>query len=254
MQMVADRVSVAGGHGPLLPETSLTVASGELAVVHGEPGPGCTAFALVLTGRLRPDTGSVTVGTEPDANPDAKSPRHLAARFLDKDPATTALQARSAIVDVPGINAPDGRLPLAAVVAEELSFADADARKDAVLAWLTRRNCEEHATTPVSQLDAELRTRLLTDLAADRPGVRLLVLDRPDRFTSEVDGWSMLAQEHAERGLAVVVLTATTPVSLLPGPVARIGQLQQPPPRRCTPHGTSPADPPGPAGTLGVLA
>lgn len=218
MQVVADRVAIDGPYGPLLPETSLAVSAGELAVVHGEPGPGSTAFAMVLTGRLRPDTGTVTVDDSSDVD---------------------ALRTAGAVVDAPGVNAPDDSSRLGSVVAEELSFAGQDARRDAVAMWLAGRNSEQHAATRLGQLEADLRTRVLADLAATRPGVRLLVLDRPDRFTSEVDGWWMLAYEHAERGLAVIVLTATTPLSVLPGPVSRVGRLDQPAPHRCTPHGSS---------------
>lgn len=59
------------------------------------------------------------------------------------------------------------------------------------------------------------------------------MLDRPDRHTSEVDGWWMVAHEHAERGLAVVVLTATASVQALLAAPARVGRLDQPEPVRC---------------------
>jgi hypothetical protein len=65
--------------------------------------------------------------------------------------------------------------------------------------------------------------------------VRLLVLDTPDRHTSDVESWVGLAREQAGRGLAVVVLAATTPLSALPFPPARLGSAEQPEPQHHSP-------------------
>ncbi|SFQ67338.1 hypothetical protein SAMN05421810_11267 [Amycolatopsis arida] len=219
MQVRADRVALDGPHGPLLPATSLTVAGGELALVHGDPGAGLTAFGLALASRLRPTTGTVTVhglaGHEPGTG-DAAALRELVA-----------------VVDAPGVSEPDEALPLHAVVAEELDLAGRPAGRDAVRRWLLAHDLAGHADTRFERMPAATRTRLLATLAAGRPGVGMLVLDRPDRHTAEVDDWAMLAHEHAERGLAVVVLTATVPVAALPAPCAHIGAHEQPEPRRC---------------------
>ncbi|MEU3274537.1 ATP-binding cassette domain-containing protein [Saccharomonospora sp. NPDC006951] len=214
MQVVANRVSVAGRHGTALPSTSLTISTGELIVVNGESGTGCTAFGLTLTGALRPGTGEVTVDGAADL---ARLRRH------------------SALVDAPRVSAPEGHLPVHAVVAEELAFADLPSDHAAVSRWLADHDALRHSETEIDDLPAEPRTRLLTDLAALRPDVRLLVLDRPDRHTGDVEGWPMLAHEHAERGLAVVVLTATVDVASLFLPVARLGELEQPAAQRCAP-------------------
>jgi hypothetical protein len=48
----------------------------------------------------------------------------------------------------------------------------------------------------------------------------MLVLDTPDRHTSDAESWSALASAHAKRGLAVAVLTATTPLIALAEPPA----------------------------------
>ncbi|MBK1788495.1 ABC transporter ATP-binding protein [Prauserella cavernicola] len=212
MQVLADRVSVEGPHGTLVPETSLRVASGELALLHGDPGTGLTAFGLALAGRLRPSTGTVTV----DGAANAARLRELVA-----------------VVDSPGVSEPDEALPLRVVVGEELALAGLPANQAEVTRWLERHDSAAYARTRFENLTAETRTRLLTALAASRPGIGLLVLDRPDRHTSDVDSWSMLAHEHAERGLAVVVLTATVPVAALLRPPALVGALDQPEPQRC---------------------
>ncbi|QFU91566.1 ABC transporter ATP-binding protein [Amycolatopsis sp. YIM 10] len=209
MQVHADRVSVTGPHGTLLPPTSLTVAAGQLAVLHGEPGAGLTAFGLALAGRFKPATGTVT--------------------------GPAKLREVSAVVDAPGVSEPDGALSLSVVVGEELALARRPAAKEDVRRWLVANDVGPFANTRFENLSPVVRTRLLTALAASRKGVELLVLDTPDRHTSDVESWSDLAAEHAERGLAVVVLSATTPISALPFTPARTGELEQPEPRQCAP-------------------
>ncbi|HEV7974010.1 ATP-binding cassette domain-containing protein [Amycolatopsis sp.] len=212
MQVRADQVSVDGPHGTLLPPTSLTVESGRLTIVHGEPGVGITAFGLALAGRIKPTTGTVT---------------------LDDAMGATKLRDLVAVVDAPGVSEPDDALPVRVVVGEELALAHRPASKDAVARWLTENDAAAFANMRFESLTAQMRTRLLTTLAASREGIKMLVLDTPDRHTSDVDSWSVLAREHAERGVAVVVLTATTPLSALAAPPARIGEQEQPEPLVC---------------------
>ncbi|MDQ0381865.1 ATP-binding cassette domain-containing protein [Amycolatopsis thermophila] len=209
MRVHADRVTVEGPHGTVLPETSLAVTEGELAFVHGEPGAGVTAFGLALTGRMRPTTGLVTLDGSADA---------------------AKLRAAGAVVDAPEITAPEESLPVRMVVAEELALGGLPAGKDAVARWLGEHDLAGRAGTRFEHLAPAERTGLLTALAAARPGVRLLVLDTPDRHTSDVASWADLARTYADRGFAVVVLTATTPPGVLPAPPARLGRTEQPEP------------------------
>ncbi|WP_027941696.1 ABC transporter ATP-binding protein [Amycolatopsis taiwanensis] len=202
MKVRADRVCVKGPHGTVLPPTSLTVEAGDLVIVHGEPGPAVTAFGLALTGRMRPATGVVT---------------------LDGDTAAAKLRAMTAIVDAPGISEPDEALPVRVVVGDELALAGRRAGRAEVARWLTEHDVAGLASARWENLEPAVRTRLLTDLAAARRGVRMLVLDRPDRHTSDVTSWAGPAHEHAGRGLAVVVLTATTPLDALPSVPVRLG-------------------------------
>ncbi|TVT07256.1 ABC transporter ATP-binding protein [Amycolatopsis bartoniae] len=202
MQVCADSVTVAGPHGPVLPPTSVKVEEGGLEFVHGEPGPGVTAFGLALTGRLKPATGTVTVDGAADA---------------------AKLRQCSAVVDAPGVSEPEDALPLRVVVGEELALGGRPAGKDDVARWLAEHDVAGLANVRFENVEAPVRTRLLTELAAGREGVRLLVLDTPDRHTSDVDSWVATARAQADRGLAVVVLTATTPPAALPATPARIG-------------------------------
>ncbi|WP_033289351.1 hypothetical protein [Amycolatopsis jejuensis] len=208
MQVRADRVSLKGPHGPLLPPTSVTVEEACLTVVHGEPGVGITALALALAGRLRPTTGTVTADPSGD------------------------LRRLVAVVDAPGVSEPDEALSLRVVAGEELALAHRPSGKEAVTAWLTAQDAAPYADSRFESLEPALRTRLLTALAAERDGVRVLVLDAPDRHTSDVTSWTKVAEEHAARGFAVAVLATTTPESALPYPPARIGSAEQPDPVR----------------------
>ncbi|SFI55985.1 ABC transporter ATP-binding protein [Amycolatopsis sacchari] len=202
MQVCAEQVTVAGPHGTVLPPTSLTVEEGGLEFVHGEPGTGVTAFGLALTGRLKPTTGLVTVDGKPDA---------------------ARLRRVTAVVDAPGVSEPEDALPLRVVVGEELALGGRPAGKQDVTRWLAEHDAAGLADARFENLEPAVRTRLLTELAAARKDVRLLVLDTPDRHTSDVDSWAATARAHAERGLAVVVLTATTPLAALPATPIRIG-------------------------------
>lgn len=222
MLLRADRVTVEGAHGTLTPTTSLTVHDGEFAVVHGEPGEGVTAFGLTLADRLRPSTGSVTVADVATGH----GPRDVAA-----------------IIDAPGVTVPDEALPLRVVVGEELAFATRPARRADVARWLAAHDLTELADDRFESISPAARTRLLTTLAAARPGVRVLVLDRPDRHTSDVAGWSELATEYAALGYAVVVLAATAATESLPCPPALLGALEQPAPLNCRPETATNSEP-----------
>lgn len=213
LRIRAEQVTVSDAHGVLLPPTSLSVGAGELALVHGDPGTGSTALALALTGRMRPGTGSVAVAGVPE-HADRPELRDIAA-----------------VVDAPGVSEPDGALTLGTVIGEELALAGGPARKHDVRRLLTERELAGSASTRFERLGAEPRTRLLTELAASRPGVRMLVLDRPDRHTAEVTGWYEVARAQAERGLAVVVLLATASPAVLPASPALIGAHEQPDPQ-----------------------
>lgn len=215
MRVTADRVSLDGPHGRLLAPTSFTATGGDLALVHGNPGTGLTAFGLALAGRLRPSTGTVTVDGA-------------------ADPAK--LRRMTALVDVPDVTEPDGALPVRVIVGEELALAHRPANREAVTRWLTEHGVAPYADVRFENLEPAVRIRLLTTLAAGRPGIELLVLDTPDRHSSDIDGWWAPAHEQAAHGIAVVVLTATVPPSALPATPALLGQSEQPEPTHCAPE------------------
>ncbi|SDG91917.1 ABC transporter [Lentzea fradiae] len=199
MEIHASRAGVNGGHGPLLRPTSLTVKPGELTLVAGEPGTGHTALALLLSGRLKPSTGTVS--------PDAKT-----------------LRERVVLVDAPEVNEPEEALSLAAVVGEELAMNGKPSGRKAVHDWLVEHAADEHAAKRFEHVPPQTRCAVLLELAAARPGATALVLDSPDRYHPHPHEWFALAHDHVTPGRAVVVLCSNSSARILDVPHARLGE------------------------------
>jgi energy-coupling factor transporter ATP-binding protein EcfA2 len=209
VEIYADSVRVDGPDGPLLRETTLRVRSGEVVLVAGEPGMGHSALALVLAGRLDPTSGDV---------------------LLDDALNAEGLRAAVAAVDVPGVNEPDAGLVFSHVVAEELVLAGRSGRRSAVRKWLEAREAADYRRSEIGLLPPSARTRLLTDLAAARPGVQALVLACPDRHGGRPEFWWRTAHAFAAVGYAVVVLCLETSASLLGVEPLHLGRPELPPP------------------------
>ena len=217
MEIRAERVGVNGPHGPLLPPTSLRVRDGRITLVTGEPGPGHTTLALALAGRIRPSLGSVT---------------------LDGAAGLAALREHVALVDAPDVNEPEDGLKLADAIAEELANAGLPANRKAVHHWLRKQDAVDHAGERVEHVPAEVRTRLLAEVAGSRPGTRALMIVTPDRHTSDPAAWWPEAVRQAERGLAVAVLCSPASANALAVPAARLGYDDQPEPTSVRPGET----------------
>lgn len=202
MRWELDAVAVSGAHAPLLRPTSLALHDGQVQLAVGPAGAGHTALALASAGRIRPSSGRV---------------------LLDDVEAPAALRRTVAIVDAPGVSEPDGGLPLTTVVGEELAMARLRAGRGAVVAWLADRDAAEHARTRYEDVPAPVRLRLMTELAAARPGVRALVLTAPDRHSIPPAVWWHIACVHAGRGLAVLVTAQEIVGALLDAAPAVIG-------------------------------
>ncbi|MET0233176.1 MAG: ATP-binding cassette domain-containing protein [Kibdelosporangium sp.] len=209
MEIRAERVAVNGPHGPLLQPTSLRVRDGEITLVTSEPGLGHTTLALALAGRIHPSSGSITLDGRADA---------------------AALRKHVAVVDAPDVNEPEDGLKLSSAIAEELMNAGLPASRKAARAWLQTHDAGDYAGERVENVPAAVRTRLLVELAGSRPGVRALMIDTPDRHTSDPATWWPQALRQAERGLAVVVLCSPASADALPIAAARLGQHDQPDP------------------------
>ena len=208
MGIQVQQVGANGPHGPLLEPTSLEVNPHELVLVAGEPGRGHTALALALAGRLRINTGVTVINGLPN---------------------NAELRRQVAIVDAPDVSAPEETLRLAAVIGEELAFAGASASKASVASWLAAHNADQYLSTRIEAIPAEVRTRLLVELAGQRSGVTTLAIVLPDRHGAGPQTWWSVACHNATEGFGVVVLCTETSARLLDVPAARIGQHDQPP-------------------------
>jgi ABC-type transport system involved in cytochrome c biogenesis ATPase subunit len=218
-ELEAAGVWVAEDRRSLLEPTTVAVKSGELVAVYGEPGHRHTLLALVLGGRLVPSGGEVRV---------------------DQDYTAEARQQRVALVDVPGVNEPDGVNALTTIVGEELTMAGKPARRSHVDHWLTSNGMRPHRDDRIADLPAGLRTVAMARLASLRPGVQFLVLALPERYGVDTSAWLEDALALAGGGLGVLATVS-------PG-IAR--QLEQDHPEvRTTPFGNAEFHDPGPETT-----
>lgn len=194
----AARVTVGGRPRAMLPPTDVELHTGEVRAVVGEPGHGHTALALVLAGRLRPDSGAVS---------------------LDRSVLDRIRQSSVALVDAPGVSEPDELVPFGTVLGEELAMAGQPARRRAVRAWAP----DLAPGRRTEDVPAARRTELLLRAAALRSGVRFLVLTLPDRWGVTPAEWGPVADELARHGYGVLVTVGETSRHLLDVPHTDLG-------------------------------
>ena len=177
-----------------LPLTSAVFASGRATLVVAETEQRPTVLGLIASGRMRPDTGRVTVDGRVDLS---------------------TLRRRVALVDAPEVSEPEPNVTLAGVAAEELMFAGRRSDPLAVRRWLEEQGLGDAASLPVSNVDPADRVRALCELAVLRKGVEGLVLVSPDRHGGLPAAWWAIAENFAARGLAVLVIAgqASLPVA-----------------------------------------
>jgi len=168
-----------------LPHTSLSYATGEVTLAIAETEQRPTVLGLLATGRMRPDTGAITIDGREDP---------------------PALRRAVALVDAPEISEPEPNVTVAGVVAEELMFAGAPPTPFAARRWLDGLHLDDLASTPVGDVAPGRRVRILLELAAMRPNVAGIVLVAPDRHGGSPTVWWRLAHEFADRGLAMLVI------------------------------------------------
>lgn len=185
MKLQLDGVS-KGANARILTETTVEVSSGEAILVVAETEQRPTVLGLIATGRMKPDTGHV---------------------LLDGSPKRArALRAVSALVDAPDVSDPDANVLTVGVVAEELMFAGLPSHPIAARRWLDVHGASDLALAPIGTVEPSRRIRMLCELAAERPGVHLIVLVSPDRHGGRPHAWWQVAQDLAARGLAVLVV------------------------------------------------
>ncbi len=184
MRVRATAVSKGPG-GRALPPIDVSMSSGTAVFVEAETAQRPTVLGLIVSGRMKPDSGEVSI----DGTPDAK-----------------ALRRRLALVDAPDVSEPHGDVLLSDVVAEELMFAGRFGGPTAVRHELERLGLREHARLPIGDLAPDARVRALCELALQRPEVEGLVLVSPDRHGGAPEDWWRIACELAEDGAAVLVI------------------------------------------------
>ncbi|PPF75334.1 hypothetical protein C5B96_16875, partial [Subtercola sp. Z020] len=262
-----------GEQGENLPETSLVYQSGGVTVAAVETAARPTVLALIATGRMVPDSGTVAivdaddaggfaddadelasdggasaddagaVGTREDdalnnVSPDTDAPFAIDDLNAESDAdlgtgtgsgteagtgadAMARLRAATAIVDAPDVSEPVGDLKFSAVVQEELMFADRPSGRRATAEALAELGVSEFGGWETQNVPTAVRLRVLSELAASRPGVEAIVLTAPDRRGSDPFEWWAIAADLAHRGLAVLVIASPASVDLLAETSAR---------------------------------
>ncbi|MFK0402663.1 hypothetical protein ACIQTT_10060 [Microbacterium sp. NPDC090225] len=174
-----------GKNGQALPPTTLEFHTGEVRYALAETEQRPTVLGLIASGRMRPETGRVTI---------------------DDSESAKELRRRVALVDAPDVSDPHPDISLAGVVGEELMFAGLGATPLHAKRWLSQLGYAELASVPIGNIDPSARVRILCELAVLRDGTDAVVLVSPDRHGGSPDGWWRIAAEFAERGFAMLVI------------------------------------------------
>ena len=184
MRVVLDRVA-KGARDAALPPASVTFRTGEVTLARAETEQRPTVLGLIASGRMRPDSGTVTI---------------------DGDTDYAAMRKRIALVDAPAVCEPAPDVTVSGVVAEELMFAGRASGPLAVRRRLAELGASEWARFAIGTVPPAVRIRLLTELALLRDGVEGLVITSPDRHGGDPDEWWRLARGLAGRDIAVLVI------------------------------------------------
>lgn len=184
MRIVATNIA-KGRDGIPLPETSVDYETGRVTVVEAEVGDRPVVLALILSGRMHPDSGTVT---------------------LDGDGDLALLRERVALVDAPEVSAPAADLPLTTVVREELLYAGRSTSRATIAQTLADAGATAYAAARIDDVPPAIRIRLLAELAAFRRGVQALVITSPDRHGGDPREWLSVATDLAARDFAVAVV------------------------------------------------
>ena len=204
------RIEITGvskSAGSALPMTTTAFSSGDVTLVPEETQLRPTVLGLIASGRMRPDTGIVTI----DGNAD-----------------TAALRRRVALVDAPQVSEPALGVTLATVVAEELMFAGRAAGPGAVSAQLHILGAAGWARTPIENVPAATRIRVLIELALLRADVDAIVLTAPDRHGGDPLDWWRISRDIADHGIAVLVIAglASTAAIAADELLTRLGETE----------------------------
>ena len=198
--LTAQQLHVAGRRHTLLPATTAEAHRGEVLLIQADGQERRTALALALTGRMKPSTGSVTLG---------------------HDASMSSLRRRSALVDSPNVNAPEHHLTARSMTAEDLALVPLKFRdRTRPTAWLVKHGFRDILDQWIEELAPERLLHLQLELALANRNVELLVLDSPDRHTADISAWLPLMVAAAAGELGHGDDPAST---LTPRPIMVIG-------------------------------
>lgn len=182
-------------HHQLLHSVSFRAPEGELTPISAETPLGRTALALIASGRMVPDAGQT---------------------LLDGESQPKQLRRSAALVDSPGITAPEHHMRVRDIVAETLGLQPRERplREPRVSAdaWLQDHEAEDLADEHVDPLSPATRIWLLTELAFADPLVRLAVLDSPDRHGLPADELGPLLHDLASVGNRTMIAVVDDPL------------------------------------------
>lgn len=191
--LTADSITVKGRHEQLVAPTSLQLQRGELQLLVSEPQLSRTSLALVLSGRMKPSSGTVSWNSE---------------STLDN------LRRHSALVDSPQISEPEAHLLVRDLVAEDLALVPGPFwRKPSAKKWMARHGFSDIAKCWTDAIDPHRLFELQLMLAAENPEHELLVVDSPDRHDLQDQSWLETLESFASshREFAVLAIVSTLP-------------------------------------------
>lgn len=171
--------------GQALPPTSLEFHTGAVRFALAETQQRPTVLGLIASGRMRSDTGRVTIDDAAD--------NRLLRRVIT-------------LVDAPDVSDPHADITVAGVVGEELMFAGVGATPIHARRWLNQIGYGELTSVPIGNINPAARVRIMCELAVLRQGTKGIVLVSPDRHGGGPDGWWRIAAEFADRGYAMLVI------------------------------------------------
>ncbi|WP_378148480.1 hypothetical protein ACFJGV_09055 [Cnuibacter sp. UC19_7] len=193
MRIVASAVSM-GKHGLALPESNVAFETGRVTIAVAETGQRPTVLSLILSGRMRPATGAVTIDGEADAR---------------------ALSDRVALVDAPDVSEPPADVRFDRVVREELAFSGRSASRETARAVIDEAGGTPWLHAAVDEVPAGVRVRVLAELAAFRRGIEGVVLCSPDRHGGDPREWLDVALDLARRDFAVLVVVGAAAAEIV---------------------------------------
>lgn len=221
--LIAQDVAFDDHHFRLIAPTDFNALAGTVSLLQSSTALARTALSLIASGRMKPDAGAVYFLDEPAPQPE--EPEEDDDDAAAEPVAASSLRRRTAIVDSPGISAPEHHMTVRQVVSESLGlrpvFAGLSGEQNQLgqqgqsgqrglfgqrgrrplkspmrsMDWLQQQGMAELARQKVVALDAETRLRLLIELAFADTAVRCAVLDSPDRHRISAERLLALLEE-----------------------------------------------------------